>query len=1236
MMAPLPPPDPRSPPPAAPADGVWLAVRLGTGRPVTRPMTGDEFLIGGAAGCDLRLPGPNLPPVVCQLTRTPDGLRVRRRATAIPVFLNDAPLADPDPVPVADGDRVTVGPAELVAHIPPAEVLVPRLVPFDDPGSESPARPASPDSLGHDGDAQARRDSAAPGADRVLRFQRDLGDLRQALVRPNDEPPAPSEEVELTHGRAELENEYRARFDALDADFARRRQELESEHDRRRTADEAVFADRLRQIEEEIARRRLQFELEVREYEPRFAELQLRRRQVEEAVAELARERQALETVRAGAARERDALGAGTTEPAPDADREAELVRREEQLRADRERYAADLARLDRWHGELDARQESLDRRAAEIDQRHDRLTADTAELEDQVRLADAEQTRLAADAERLDRVRSELEVREGALAERTARAESQQATLAVLRARLDRQQEELHREAAQLAADHARMDAARRELDARLRDAEQLRADLGTVRADHESQRQALVEQHSLLAATLEDIRRQKEAVAAEDGRLRQKEQELDARSADIAEQAAVLKARAVQVAELQDRLEADRLAVRAREGGLADAEAARQALQEQLRRRADDLSARARQFDDLARQHADDRAALDRLRAEAADERARAEEYLAGVRRDLDARAGEIDQQAAGLAEREAALTRQVARVKEVGQAVAAERKALAEARAAAAAERGDADAFRARVVEQMAELRRQAPDLENGARDALDRLAAARDVLRGHLAELHDYARQAREELDAARGQVRTETDHLLAREQELERARSDHRLAVSGFRQQLLDWQAKVAELKQAMAQTETRLEQRRAEVDAAVRQVDATTQELARKEAELRHEQEVVAEKRSEMERHLADMRDWYRKKLRELAAGRPVDESDMPVLSGRAGEPGATTRPGSATAPPGEDEVDPGDRHLGELLQSRGLVDADTLQALWAEARRQRRTLRQVLLASGSVTLYQLALIEAGNLDALVLGRLRVIDRVRATPRETVYRVFDPARRAVGLLRHLAETEMHDAVRPDEFRQRFAAAAAAPHPYLANTIEVLEINGRPAALQELVVGLTSPDWPAGAAVPGVWVKLLAAAARGLSHAHRAGLVHGRLAADAVVLTADGAVKILGFGEPPWLAGPGPAFDPPPAADLRALGQVAFGWSQLAGKKRGARAKPFPPPLAAVIRRLEAGSEPPMADVVSFDRPYADAAELVRDLDRLASDFPAPADTWDKLVAAIAEALQGSADLRQSA
>src|SRR5204863_3511905 len=137
----------------------------------------------------------------------------------------------------------------------------------------------------------------------------------------------------------------------------------------------------------------------------------------------------------------------------------------------------------------------------------------------------------------------------------------------------------------------------------------------------------------------------------------------------------------------------------------------------------------------------------------------------------------------------------------------------------------------------------------------------------------------------------------------------------------------------------------------------------------------------------------------------------------------------------------------------------------------------------------------QLALIEAGNVDGLVLGPIRIIDRLRASAHETVYRVFDPRRGVEAVLRHLAESDMIDAVKPDEFRQRFAQAML-NDPHLANTLEVLDLTGRPAVLQEWLTGLPALDWPPLAAAPGVCYRLLTQAAQGLAVAHQAGAVHG--------------------------------------------------------------------------------------------------------------------------------------------
>ena len=94
-----------------------------------------------------------------------------------------------------------------------------------------------------------------------------------------------------------------------------------------------------------------------------------------------------------------------------------------------------------------------------------------------------------------------------------------------------------------------------------------------------------------------------------------------------------------------------------------------------------------------------------------------------------------------------------------------------------------------------------------------------------------------------------------------------------------------------------------------------------------------------------------------------------------------------------------------------------------------------------------------------------------------------------------------------------------------------------------------------------------------------------------------------------------------SFEPTPELDLRALGQVAFGWSVLTvpGKKKtGRAAKGLPEPLLAVLRRLEADPANPMGDTVSGAEPYRNAGELVAELKRLAAKHPVPPDAWAEL------------------
>jgi hypothetical protein len=1219
--------------PAPPPDdetSVRLDVRLGGG-PARGFILGDsDFLVGSAVGSDIRLPGGQFPPVVCQFSRAPDGPRVRKLSPTVPVSVNEQSLSGSAPVPVADGDVVRAGPVEIHIQIAAASVR-PKFVPVV---KESDVEPN--DDLARQR-AELERQARELDEERRIWYRRKM-EMEAELRVPPDRAELERREAAVLAKERELSHEFDRRFAALDAEIVRRRSELETELQIRKDGAEREFQDRIAILEEEIARRRLQFEVDVRDAEPRLIALRAERERLEAAQSDLETRESALANVREELQRSRSAIEEerqwqlARLKELDGAllERHAELARREDSLRADRaalegdrDRHKEDLLRFDRQRAEFERRVAAIDGRTAEVNERHDLLERTSREWEETVRLAEAEQTRARAEAERLDALRSEIDCRDRELAERGALLESQAAALAQLRATLARRQDEIESETAALATERARVESIRHDVDNRLREAERLRAELGQARDEG-------ADGAKLAAARAEQLAAQLDELQATEERVRSRELELDARTAEFAEQVAILKSRIRQATELQERLEHDREQLKAREALLSEGDVARLEFQDQLRRRSEELAKRSRETDELRTKLAEQLAVATRLRETLDADRTRYVERNELDRRELDVRTRELDDRIASLAEREASLERQVARLREAGEAVAAERSALAAAREEFENERSfavqhlladqqQADDLRERIAAHFAELRARAPELERGAAESLERLSSAREVLRGQLAELHAFARQSREGLESERSRLRIEAEELRRHAAEIETAQSEHRLAVAGFRQQLLDWQSKIAELKGQFDSARDRIERRGSTVDEAAREIEDLRADLVRQGRELENERREAREKRAEMERHLADMREWYRRKLRELAAGRAVDESDLPEWRPEAAVP----------SEPVTESGEPGDRQLGELLIARGLVDSTTLEALANEAGRQRRSLRQTLLASGALTLYQLALIEAGSLEGLVLDRFRVVDRLRATAKETVYRVFDPARpggptRGLYLLRHLGEAELADAVRPNEFRQRFAAMAEASHPNLANAIETLEIQGRPAVLQEWVTGLASSDWPPIAAVPGVWLRLLSEATKGILHAHRMGLIHGHMTAESFVLPADGTLKVLGFGEPHWLAGGTQPVDPTPAGDLRALGRIAFGWSQLAARRRGTRTKPFPAELTAVIRRLEIGAEPAMEDVVAIDRPFADAGELARELARLIDAHPCPIDTWDKLVRFVAE------------
>src|SRR5687767_9575660 len=93
---------------------VHLEVRQGAGRNARYALDHVDFLIGAVPGCDLRVPGADLPPVICLIVRQPGGAKLRKLAPTQLLLVNGETATNAE---LADGDRITLGAIDIFVHI---------------------------------------------------------------------------------------------------------------------------------------------------------------------------------------------------------------------------------------------------------------------------------------------------------------------------------------------------------------------------------------------------------------------------------------------------------------------------------------------------------------------------------------------------------------------------------------------------------------------------------------------------------------------------------------------------------------------------------------------------------------------------------------------------------------------------------------------------------------------------------------------------------------------------------------------------------------------------------------------------------------------------------------------------------------------------------------------------------------------------------------------------------------
>src|SRR5262245_41575770 len=147
-----------------------------------------------------------------------------------------------------------------------------------------------------------------------------------------------------------------------------------------------------------------------------------------------------------------------------------------------------------------------------------------------------------------------------------------------------------------------------------------------------------------------------------------------------------------------------------------------------------------------------------------------------------------------------------------------------------------------------------------------------------------------------------------------------------------------------------------------------------------------------------------------------------------------------------------------------------------------------------------------------------MLGRYEIQEELGAGGMGVVYRARDTRLERLVALKALSPDKVVDSERTNRFEREAKAASALNHPNIITIYEIDKVpDGRNFITMELVEGETLRSLARQPLTLDSVARIGRQVAEGLAVAHAAGIVHGDVKPENIMVRRDGYVKLLDFG-----------------------------------------------------------------------------------------------------------------------